>query len=60
MNRCWNTFSIKILNTAFNELNLDYVFAGAKVDNIFSQKAQEKYLILPYLLDNDFPEEHEF
>lgn len=48
----------EILYIAFNELRLDYVFAGAKVDNIRSQKAQEK---LPYItlgVEKDFPEEH--
>ncbi|MEC5425747.1 GNAT family N-acetyltransferase [Virgibacillus sp. C22-A2] len=48
----------EILYTAFNELSLDYVFAGAKVDNIRSQKAQEKLPYITLFVENDFPEEH--
>jgi len=48
----------EILNTAFSELNLDYVFAGAKVDNIRSQKAQEKLPYITLFVENDFPEGH--
>lgn len=47
----------EILTLAFQGLNLDYVFAGAKTINIRSQKAQEK---LPYIslhVENEFPEE---
>ncbi|REB05180.1 N-acetyltransferase [Sporosarcina sp. BI001-red] len=36
----------EILYTAFTLFDLDYVFAGAKLSNIRSQKAQEK---LPYI-----------
>lgn len=48
----------EILYTAFTELNLDYVFAGAKLSNIRSQKAQEK---LPYIkvdVQSEFPNVH--
>ncbi|WP_457786384.1 GNAT family N-acetyltransferase [Geobacillus sp. Geo 8.1] len=48
----------EILYTAFTKLNLEYVFAGARVSNIRSQKAQEK---LPYIrigVEKEFPEEH--
>ncbi|WP_081755933.1 GNAT family N-acetyltransferase [Paucisalibacillus sp. EB02] len=48
----------EILYVAFHEFNLEYVFAGAKVSNIRSQKAQEK---LPYIrlqVENEFPAEH--
>ncbi|WP_026908425.1 GNAT family N-acetyltransferase [Paucisalibacillus globulus] len=48
----------EILHTAFSVLNVDYVFAGAKVSNVRSQKAQEK---LPYMrldVGSEFPEEH--
>ena len=47
----------EILKQAFFKLNLDYVFAGAALYNIRSQKAQEK---LPYMklhVDNLFPAE---
>ncbi|WP_335727035.1 GNAT family N-acetyltransferase [Virgibacillus dokdonensis] len=47
-----------ILYTAFAELNLKYVFAGAKLSNIRSQKSQEK---LPYVrigVRAQFPNEH--
>lgn len=47
----------EILTLAFQELDLDYVFAGAKIINTRSQKAQEK---LPYIslhVENKFPEE---
>ena len=49
----------KILDIAFDEMALEYVFAGATVQNIRSQKAQEK---LPYMLINvgdKFPDELE-
>lgn len=48
----------EILYTGFTELGLEYVFAGAKLSNIRSQKAQEK---LPYIridVGKEFPEEH--
>ncbi|MDR6121115.1 RimJ/RimL family protein N-acetyltransferase [Bacillus sp. SLBN-46] len=48
----------EILYTAFTELDLEYVFAGAKLSNIRSQKAQEK---LPYIrvdVQAEFPDEH--
>lgn len=48
----------EILYTAFTDLDLEYVFAGAKLANIRSQKAQEK---LPYMrldVQAEFPEEH--
>ncbi|WP_121641057.1 GNAT family N-acetyltransferase [Virgibacillus sp. Bac330] len=48
----------KILYTAFAELHLKYVFAGAKLSNIRSQKSQEK---LPYVrigVRAQFPDEH--
>jgi RimJ/RimL family protein N-acetyltransferase len=48
----------KILHTGFTKLGLEYVFAGAKLLNIRSQKAQEK---LPYMridVATEFPLEH--
>ena len=48
----------EILNIAFTVLDLEYVFAGAKLSNIRSQKAQEN---LPYIkigVQSEFPEEH--
>jgi len=49
----------KILQIAFQEFQLDYVFAGAKRSNVRSQKAQEK---LPYIrldVEAEFPAEHQ-
>ncbi|KEK26126.1 GNAT family N-acetyltransferase [Bacillus gaemokensis] len=48
----------EIFKIAFEELNLTYVFAGAKTTNIRSLKAQEK---LPYIslhVEKQFPDEH--
>nr|WP_088066992.1 GNAT family N-acetyltransferase [Gottfriedia luciferensis] len=48
---------IEILKIAFNELAMDYVFAGAKASNARSIRAQEK---LPYFtigVENEFPKE---
>lgn len=48
----------EIFKIAFEELDLTYVFAGAKITNIRSQKAQEK---LPYIslhVEKQFPDEH--
>ncbi|MBE5104193.1 GNAT family N-acetyltransferase [Bacillus thuringiensis] len=48
----------EIFKIAFLDLQLTYVFAGAKTTNIRSLKAQEK---LPYIslhVENKFPEEH--
>ena len=48
----------EILFTAFTKLDLKYVFAGAKLSNIRSQKAQEK---LPYIrvgVQSEFSDEH--
>ncbi|WP_156856665.1 GNAT family N-acetyltransferase [Oceanobacillus sp. AG] len=47
-----------ILYTAFTDLNMEYVFAGAKLTNIRSRKAQEK---LPYVkidAQSEFPDEY--
>jgi RimJ/RimL family protein N-acetyltransferase len=61
--QCWGKgynqlAKAEILYTAFTKLNLEYVFAGARVSNIRSQKAQEK---LPYIrigVEKEFPNEH--
>lgn len=48
----------EMLYIAFTVLDLEYVFAGAKLSNIRSQKAQEN---LPYTrigVQSGFPEEH--
>jgi RimJ/RimL family protein N-acetyltransferase len=48
----------EILYTAFTVLNLEKIYAGAKLSNIRSQKAQEK---LPYIrigVQTEFPVEH--
>jgi RimJ/RimL family protein N-acetyltransferase len=47
----------EILKFAFNELKMEYVFAGAKETNLRSRRAQEK---LPYItlgVENEFPNE---
>lgn len=49
---------IAILRIAFNELNLNYVFAGARKSNIRSQKAQEKLPFIRLNVENKFPIEH--
>jgi RimJ/RimL family protein N-acetyltransferase len=51
---------LEILKIAFFELEIKYVFAGARKVNIRSQKAQEK---LPYIrlnVETQFPNELEF
>ncbi|MUK87989.1 GNAT family N-acetyltransferase [Ornithinibacillus sp. L9] len=48
-----------ILHTAFMKLQMEYVFAGAKIKNIRSQKSQER---LPYVtigVEEEFPNELE-
>ncbi|MGK7378118.1 GNAT family N-acetyltransferase [Planococcus sp. 1R117A] len=50
---------IAFLQIAFEELGLDYVFAGARVVNIRSQKAQEKLPFIRLHVESVFPEEHE-
>lgn len=54
----YNTLAkVKILEFAFNDLHLKTVFAGARVENFRSQKAQRK---LPYMTINAeryYPEE---
>ena len=47
----------EILNTAFTELHLEYVFAGAKLSNIRSQKAQEKLAYIRVDVQSEFPDE---
>ena len=55
----YNAFAkSEILYSAFTELDLEYVFTGAKLTNIRSQKAQEK---LPYIkvgVQSEFPDEY--
>lgn len=48
----------EILYRAFTELNLDYVFAGAKTSNIRSIKSQEKLPFMRIDVQNEFPDEH--
>lgn len=48
----------EILHFAFNDLGVDYVFAGARVDNLRSQKAQEKLPYITLFAEHDFPEVH--
>lgn len=51
---------IALLHTAFHELNLNFVFAGARVVNIRSQKAQEKLPFITLNVEKEFPNEHMF
>lgn len=48
----------EILLTAFRECHLNYVFAGAKVDNVRSRKAQEKLPYITLSVERSFPDEH--
>lgn len=50
----------EILKIAFQELQLDVVFAGARNVNIRSQKAQEKLPFIRLHVENEFPQEHIF
>lgn len=50
---------LAMLQIAFEELELDYVFAGARAVNIRSQKAQEKLPFIRLHVEAEFPEEHE-
>ena len=47
-----------ILEIAFFELGLERVFAGARVVNIRSQKAQEKLPFIRLGVEKDYPQEH--
>lgn len=47
-----------ILEIAFFELRLERVFAGARVVNIRSQKAQEKLPFIRIGVEKDYPQEH--
>ncbi|MEK4761231.1 GNAT family N-acetyltransferase [Viridibacillus sp. FSL E2-0187] len=47
----------QILFIAFNQFNLEYVFAGARVENIRSQKAQAKLPYMTLSVEEEFPEE---
>lgn len=49
---------IEILRIAFEELGLDYVFAGAREVNVRSQKAQAKLPFIRLGVEKEFPEEH--
>lgn len=48
-----------ILYIAFTTLHLEYVFAGAKLTNIRSQKAQEKLPFVKIGVQDEFPIEHQ-
>ncbi|MBZ5202347.1 GNAT family N-acetyltransferase [Planomicrobium chinense] len=49
---------IAILEIAFEQLELDYVFAGARKVNLRSQKAQEKLPFIRLSVEAEFPKEH--
>ena len=48
----------EILHIAFSKFRLKNVFAGAKRENIRSQKAQEKLTYIRIGVEKEFPEEH--
>ncbi|PET61283.1 GNAT family N-acetyltransferase [Bacillus sp. AFS001701] len=48
---------IEILKIAFNELKMDYVFAGAKESNTRSRRAQEKLAYMTIGVEKEFPNE---
>ncbi|MDA2383174.1 GNAT family N-acetyltransferase [Bacillus cereus] len=48
----------EIFKIAFLDLQLSYVFAGAKTNNIRSLKAQEKLPYISLYVENKFPDEH--
>lgn len=50
---------VAILKIAFEELGLERVFAGARVVNLRSQKAQEKLPFIRLHVEAEFPNEHE-
>jgi RimJ/RimL family protein N-acetyltransferase len=49
---------IAILRLAFEEIGLNFVFAGARSINIRSQKAQEKLPFIDLNVESLFPREH--
>lgn len=49
---------IEILRVAFEELGLEWVFAGARKVNIRSQKAQAKLPFIRLGVEEEYPEEH--
>lgn len=49
---------IEILRLAFEELDLEYVFAGARKANMRSQKAQAKLPFIRLGVEKEYPEEH--
>ncbi|WP_349409693.1 GNAT family N-acetyltransferase [Pseudalkalibacillus sp. SCS-8] len=49
---------VAMLRIAFQELGLQYVFAGARKTNTRSQKAQEKLPFIKLHVEEEFPEEH--
>ena len=50
---------IALLKIAFEQLQLEVVFAGARAVNIRSQKAQEKLPFITLNVEKEFPEEHQ-
>lgn len=48
----------EILLKAFTELNLEYVFSGAKTSNIRSIKSQEKLPFMRTEVQSEFPDEY--
>ncbi|WP_442978245.1 GNAT family N-acetyltransferase [Salarchaeum sp. III] len=49
---------VAILRIAFEELNLNYVFAGARKINTRSQKVQKKLPFIKLNVEKMFPSEH--
>ncbi|WP_088044368.1 GNAT family N-acetyltransferase [Bacillus sp. EAC] len=48
---------IEILKIAFEVLKMDYVFAGAKISNTRSRRAQEKLPYMTFNVEKEFPNE---
>lgn len=51
------TAKTEMLYEAFMELDLELVFVGARLENIRSQKAQQKLPFISIHVENEFPEE---
>ncbi len=50
---------LEILRIGFEELGLEWVFAGARKVNIRSQKAQAKLSFIRLGVEEEYPEEHQ-
>lgn len=48
---------VELLKIAFEELKMEYVFAGAKETNLRSRRAQEKLSYMTLAVEKEFPDE---